>query len=48
MVLLLLLLLFKFILHHIELYNASKFGDCVTKGDVGIESTSKESWSSPH
>ena len=43
----LLLLLFKSILHHIASYNASKFGACVTKGDVSNESTSRELWSSP-
>ena len=43
----LLLLLLKFILHHIASHNASKFGAYVTKGDVGNESTPMESWSSP-
>ena len=42
------MLLFKFMLHHIASYNASKFGACVTKGDVDNEPTSRKSWSSPH
>ena len=42
------LLLFKFVLHHIASYKASKFGSYVTKVDVGNESLSRELWSSPH
>ena len=42
------MLLLKFMIHHIASYNAFKFGAYVTKGDVGNESTSRESWSSQH
>ena len=44
----LLLLLSKFMLHYTASYNASKFGVCVTKVDVGNKLTSKGMCSSPN